>query len=132
MAVFESTEKMYEVLGGLFTGLMNDEEVLEKALKANLTILFNISEPNGQIWLDPSGGGVVCGKADLKPDVTMTLTGDTCHHFWLKNISMPVALAKRKIKTKGPLPKVLKLLPLLKPAYDAYPDMAKAYGLPLE
>ena len=131
MAVFESTEKMYEVLGGLFTGLMNNEEVLEKALKANITILFDISEPNGQIWLDPKGVGVICGKADLKPDVTMSLSGDTCHHFWLKNISLPVAIAKRKVKTKGPLPKVLKLLPLLKPAHEAYPEIAKANNLPL-
>ncbi|SHL19860.1 SCP-2 sterol transfer family protein [Desulfatibacillum alkenivorans DSM 16219] len=131
MPIFESTEKMYEVLGGLFTGLMNDEEVLEKALKANITILFNISEPSGQIWLDPKSQGVICGKADLKPDVTMDLSGDTCHNFWLKNISLPVAIAKRKVKTKGPLPKVLKLLPLLKPAHEAYPEIAKANNLPL-
>ena len=37
--------------------------------------------------------------------------------------------AKGKIKAKGPMPKVLKLLPLLKPAYAAYPGIAKEHGL---
>jgi hypothetical protein len=59
----------------------------------------------------------------------MTLSGDTCHKFWLKQVSMPVALAKRLIKAKGPMPKVLKLLPLLGPAYEAYPDIARGHGL---
>ena len=47
-------------------------------------------------------------------------------------VSMPVALAKGLVKTKGPLPKVLKLLPLLKPAYEMYPEHAKAHGLSIE
>jgi hypothetical protein len=42
---------------------------------------------------------------------------------------MPVALAKGLIKAKGPMPKVIKLLPLLKPAYAAYPEIAKKHGL---
>ena len=60
----------------------------------------------------------------------MSLSGDTCHKFWLQEVSMPVALAKGLIKAKGPFPKVLKLLPLLKPAYAAYPAIAKEHGLP--
>ena len=132
MAIFESTEKMYEVLGGLFEGLMANPDVLEKSLKANLTVLFNISEPSGQIWLSPyDGGKVVCGPADFKPDVTMWISGDSCHAFWLKKLSMPVALAKRKIKTKGSLPKILKMIPMLGPAFEAYPDIAKKHGLPV-
>jgi hypothetical protein len=44
---------------------------------------------------------------------------------------MPVALAKGLIKAKGPMPKVIKLLPLLKPAYREYPALAKTHGLPV-
>ena len=74
-------------------------------------------------------GGVICGPADMKATIEMTLDGDTCHLFWLQQISLPIALAKGKIKAKGPMPKVLKLLPMLKPAYAAYPDIAKENGL---
>ena len=68
----------------------------------------------------------------MKATVEMTLSGDTCHKFWLKHVSMPIALAKGLIKAKGPMPKVLKLLPLLKPAYEMYPEHAKSHGLPIE
>ena len=128
MTVFANTEKMYEVLGNLFRNLMSNEEVLEKFLAAEITILFEIHDPAGQIWLAPEQG-VICGPADLKPTITMSLSGDSCHKFWLKQLSMPVALATRKIKARGPLPKVLKLLPLLNPAYEAYPEIATSHGL---
>ncbi len=128
MPVFESTEKMYEVLGSLFTRLMEDQTALEKFLSANITVLFEITDPKGQIWLSPEDG-VVCGPLPRTPGVTMTLSGDSCHKFWLKELSMPVAMATRKIKSKGAINKVLKLLPMLKPAYEAYPEIAKKHGL---
>ena len=129
MAVFESTEKMYEVLGQLFTTLMNHPDAGPKFQAADIVIRFIINDPDGEIWLSKDGG-VICGKPnDMKAVVTMTLSGDSCHLFWLKQLSMPVALAKGKIKAKGPMPKVLKLLPILKPAYEAYPDIARQHGL---
>ncbi len=129
MAIFESTEKMYEVLGELFETLLAHETVGKKFQEQKVTIRFIMSEPKGEIWLLPEGK-VVCGVPDgVKEDISMTLSGDTAHKFWLKQITMPVALAKGLIKAKGPLPKVLKLLPLLNPAYEAYPDIAKKHGL---
>ena len=130
MPVFESTDKMYEVLGTLFQTLLNDPKAGEQFRKADLAIRFIINDPEGEIWLSREGE-VICGQTDLPPTVTMTLSGDSCHQFWLKQLSMPVALAKGKIKAKGPMPKVLKLLPILKPAYQAYPDIARQYGLPV-
>jgi len=128
MAVFESTEKMYEVLGELFRSLLGHPEVGEKFLQSGITIKFTIDRPDGQIWLCRDGQ-IICGDHDEKPTVEMTLSGDTCHQFWLQEIKMPVALAKGAIKAKGPMPKVLNLLPLLKPAYEIYPDIAKKHGV---
>jgi hypothetical protein len=128
MAVFESTEKMYDVLGALFKKLMADPEMGVKYRESKIVICFNITEPSGQIWLTDQGD-VICGKSDLKPTIEMDLSGDSCHQFWLKELSLPIALAKGKIKAKGPMPKVLKLLPMLKPAYEAYPAIAKKKGI---
>ena len=86
------------------------------------------------MWVTPGDGTtgeVLWGGNDQKATVEMTLSGDTCHQFWLKQIAMPIALAKGLIKAKGPMPKILKLLPLLKPAYEAYPDWAPSHGLPV-
>lgn len=131
MEVFSGTEKMYEVLGTLFRTLMADAKVGPLYRESNITIKFNIFDPPGMIWLTPNAE-VVCGEASLTPTIEMTLSGDSCHRFWLKELTMPVALAKGLIKAKGPLPKVLKLLPLLKPAYEAYPGIARAHNLPIE
>jgi len=135
MTVFQNKEQMQTVLGGLFEKLLSDPTLGLKFNKAGITIKYNVSEPDGIIWVVPGNGDkgeVLLGKADIKADVEMTLSGDTCHKFWLKQISMPVALAKGLIKSKGPLPKVLKLLPLLKPAFEAYPEHAKFHGLSIE
>jgi putative sterol carrier protein len=133
MPIFESTEKMYEVLGGLFTMLMQNQEVYTKAKEAGISILFQIHDPKGQIWLDPDDPRhVICGAHDIKPTITMTLSGDSCHAFWLKKLSLPIAIATGKIKSKGPIPKVLKLLPMLKPAHEGYPEIARSHGLPVD
>lgn len=128
MAVFESTEKMYEVLGELFRSLLEHPAVGEKFLQSGIIIKFTIDQPDGHIWLCRDGR-VICGEHDEKPTVEMALSGDTCHQFWLQEIKMPVALAKGAIKAKGPMPKVLNLLPLLKPAYEIYPAIAKKHGV---
>ncbi len=135
MPVFENKAKMQEVLGQLFVSLLGDPVVGPNFTKANVVMKYNITDPDATLWLFPgkdSDEAVVWGSTDAKAEVEMTLSGDTCHKFWLKHISMPVALAKGLIKTKGPLPKVLKLLPLLKPAYEMYPEHAKAHGLSIE
>lgn len=134
MSVFESKEKMVEVLGGLFDILLSDPDAGPKFAGSNITIKFSISDPNAQLYITPGDGikGEVLWEAkDIKPDVEMTLSGDTCHKFWLKQIGMPIALAKGLIKAKGPMPKVLKLLPILKPAFAAYPEWAKSQGMPV-
>ncbi len=135
MAVFESKDKMQTVLGGLFEKLMEDPNMGPKFAKTNIIIRFNITEPTDKLWLTPGDGtkgGVIWGDQDMKPTIEMTMSGDTCHKFWLKHVSMPIALAKGLIKAKGPMPKVLKLLPLLKPAYAMYPEYAKSHGLSIE
>jgi hypothetical protein len=119
---------MYEVLGTLFNTLLADPAAGPKFMESGIVIRFIINDPDGEIWLSKEGG-VTCGASDLTAVVTMTLSGDSCHQFWLKQLSMPIALAKGKIKAKGPMPKVLKLLPILKPAYEAYPAIAKKFGL---
>jgi hypothetical protein len=130
MAVFENTDKMYVILGSLFNKLVKDPAVGPQFVESNIIIKFTIDNPTGEIWLSPNNGGeVICGPSGLTSTIDMSLSGDTCHKFWLQEVSMPVALAKGLIKAKGPLPKVLKLLPLLKPAYEAYPAIAREHGL---
>jgi len=135
MTIFQSTEQIQTVISELFEGLLTDPILGPKFAEKNIIIKYIYTDPDGIVWLTPGDdkkGKVIVGESDLKADVEMTLSGDTCHKFWLKQVSMTVALAKRLIKTKGPLPKVLKLLPLLKPAFEAYPELAQSHGLSID
>lgn len=132
MAVFKSADSMLEILGGMFRMVLENKEVAPKFHESGVVIKFNITDPDATLWVDTVNMKVLGGAQDLKANVEMDLSGDSCHQFWLKELKLPIALAKGKIKARGPMPTILKLLPLLKPAYEAYPDIAKKNNLPVK
>ncbi len=127
MTVFKNTEYLYEVLGGFWKALYEKNDFNQAIKLADVQIKFEISDPAAVLWVGPDG--VEFGDQSLKADITMQLAGDICHAFWKKDLSLPVALAKRQIKSKGNIAKIMKLLPVLKPAYELYPDYMKKHGL---
>jgi len=127
MAVFKDTEYLYDVLGGFWKALYDKAEFNKAVKEADVQIKFEISDPAAVIWVGPDG--IEFGEQNLKADVTMQLAADVCHAFWKKELSLPVALAKRKIKSRGNIAKVMKLLPVLKPAYELYPAYMKEHGI---
>ncbi|HQG33057.1 MAG TPA: hypothetical protein P5244_15800 [Syntrophales bacterium] len=127
MPVFKSTEHLYETLGSFWKYLYERDDFSGGLKSTGIQIKFEISDPPAIIWAGPDG--IEFGEQSLKPDVTMKLSGDTCHAYWKKEISLPVALAKRKIVSKGNISKVMKLLPLVKPAFEMYPGFMSKYGL---
>ncbi|SFH15134.1 hypothetical protein SAMN05660649_04067 [Desulfotomaculum arcticum] len=128
MAVYKDTKQMYEILGGLWSQLLEHPENGKKFRDAGLNIKYNLSDPAGTLWVTP--GGVLTGDQNLKADVEMSLAGDTAHKFWLKELSLPAALAKKLIVSKGSMAKVMKMLPLLKPLHEMYPAVSDKYNLP--
>jgi hypothetical protein len=132
MAVFKNAESMLEILGGMFNMVLQDQTVAPKFKESGVVIKFNITDPDATLWVDTVNMKILSGSQDLKANVEMDLSGDSCHQFWLKELKLPIALAKGKIKARGPMPTILKLLPLLKPAYEAYPDIAKKNNLPVK
>ena len=58
----------------------------------------------------------------------MTMEADTAHKFWLGKINVTVALARGQMKAKGPVAKILKLVPLVKPVFPRYKAQLEAEG----
>jgi len=131
MGVFKDTNHMNEFLEDLWKHIVFKFGLGEKMRGLGVSLKYVITEPDGYLFVDPDN--VITGKdANRDADITMELSGDTIHQFWLKKLSLPVALATRKIKSKGPIPKVLQMLPALKPIYDVFPEYCKKHGLPVE
>ena len=98
-------------------------------------IRFVYEDPDSEIWLDaskkdPNNLGVITGPAEgLTAEVEMSMRADVAHQFWLGNVNLMVALTRKQIVAKGPIPKIMKLLPVVKPAYAVYQNMLKEKGL---
>ena len=128
MPTFENAEKMLEMLVPLWEYVISETEFGPKLKEYDISYKFIIKDPNAYLWVGHDK--VVTGdEANQDAVITMELSGDTVHNFWLKKIKLPVALATRKIKSKGPIPKVLKILPYLKPVYEQYPKFCEKYGI---
>jgi hypothetical protein len=112
--------------------LINETEFGAKLKENEITLLFVINEPDVVMYVDEKGP-LFSDEAKAKvPVITMLMSGDMVHKFWLKQVNIPKALALRQIKAKGPVNKVLQILPMLKPGQALYPDYCKKFNLPLE
>jgi putative sterol carrier protein len=68
------------------------------------------------------------GETGMDPEVVMTMEADTAHRFWLGKVNVTVALARGQMRAKGPVAKILKLVPLVKPVFPRYRTMLEEAG----
>ncbi len=131
MAIFKDTNVVQELFGELWTKMIKETEFGPKLKESELSILFMTEDPEVVMYVDIDGP-LFGEEAKAKtPVVTMKMSGDTVHKFWLKQVNVPKALALRQIKAKGPVGKILQILPLLKPGFALYPEYCKKYNLPM-
>ncbi len=129
MATFENSEKLKEILGGFFFFLLQQADMKKKLMDSKLVIKFNYEEPSLAITIDLSGSDAVITFNDSKKaEVEMKMKADVAHRFWLGKVNLMIALARREMIAKGPIPKILKLLPVIKPAYTFYPKYLAEKG----
>ena len=131
MAYFRDEQEVYDHIGKLFQDLMRDDELLPKFQKANTVVQYAFRDPESRItvkMLEGQDPQVDLGSTDLDPEVTMTMDADIAHRFWLGKVNVTVALARGQMKAKGPVAKILKLVPLVKPVFPRYRAQLEAAG----
>ena len=92
---------------------------------------YRYRNPDSQITvklITAEEGQVDLGPTRLEPEVVMTMDADTAHRFWLGKVNVTVALARGQMKAKGPVAKILKLVPLTKPVFPRYKAQLEAAG----
>jgi hypothetical protein len=123
VAYFKDADEVYATIGKLFVEIANDDELAPKFRKANTIVRYEYANPDSLITVrlqEGQPGDVDFGESDMEPEVTMTMDADTAHKFWLGEVNVTVALARGQIKAKGPVAKILKLVPLTKPIFPRY------------
>ncbi|MBF0574274.1 MAG: SCP2 sterol-binding domain-containing protein, partial [Desulfamplus sp.] len=111
--------------------LKGDAELGPALSKTGLCVQFVYKNPSATITIDATGEElkIVAGDFSGSPEVTMTMDADFAHKFWHGKANLVSALTRRLVVAKGNVPKTLKLLPVLKPAYKLYPQYLKDKGL---
>ena len=133
MPYFKDEQEVYRYIGRLFLDLMEDDELMPKFRRANTIVKYAFRNPDSTITVrmrEDAEPQVDLGHSDLDPEVVMTMDADIAHRFWLGKVNVPVALARGQMKAKGPVAKVLKLLPLVKPVFPRYKAQLEAAGRP--
>ena len=129
--VFKDSEMLYDVLLGFYEQLKQHPDIGPALQKTGLVVQFRYAKPAGVITIDASGEElrIVRDDFDGEPEVVMSMEADFAHKFWHGKANLVAALTRRQVLAKGNVPKTLKLLPILKPAYELYPRYLEEKGL---
>jgi hypothetical protein len=128
---FKDEKDVYAFIGRLFQELADDPELAPKFRRADTIVQYQMRDPDSQITVDMRPGRdiqVDLGQSDLDPEVVMSLTADTAHGFWLGKVNVTTALARGEIKARGPVAKVLRLVPLVQPTFPRYEQILRDAG----
>jgi putative sterol carrier protein len=131
VAYFKDAQEVYDTIGKLFVDLAEDEELAPQFRKANTIVQYEHREPDSRITVrlkEDEPSDIDFGETEMEPEVVVSMEADTAHRFWLGRVNVPVALARGQIKAKGPVAKILKLVPLTKPVYPRYKALLEAQG----
>ena len=129
--VFKDSDMVYDIFVDFYQMLAKDPSIGPSLQKTNLCIQFRYANPEAIITIDTTGDTTQISKGQFNgdPEVTMSMNADFAHKFWHGKANLVTALTRRQVKAKGNVPKTLKLLPILKPAYDLYPNFLRKKGL---
>lgn len=131
MGYFKDAQEVYDTIGELFTELAADDELAPKFRQANTIVQYQHSDPDSTITVrlkEDEPTDVEFGETEMEPEVVMSMEADTAHRFWLGQVNVTTALARGQIKASGPVAKILKLVPLTKPAFPRYKALLEAQG----
>jgi putative sterol carrier protein len=131
LGYFKDAQEVYDTIGELFTELASDDELAPKFRQANTIVQYQHRDPDSTITVrlkEDEPTDVEFGETEMEPEVVMSMEADTAHRFWLGRVNVTTALARGQIKASGPVAKILKLVPLTKPAFPRYKALLEAQG----
>ncbi len=131
MATFSSPAEIHATLGAFLAEITKDPEMRPKFTAADTSFLVTYSEPEARTLVDCTQDPPLVVNdppADAAAEITLAMSADDAHRFWQGKLNMTVALAKKQVQVSGPMGKMLKLLPAMRPAFPRYREFLEANG----
>lgn len=129
MGRFRDADEVRRYVGGIFEDALRDPELAEGFARTGVNLLrLRMREPDMLLLVDPVAGTVSTEDDGRKPTVEITAPADVAHRFWLGKVNIALALARGEMRAKGPIDKIIRLVPLTKKIFPRYRDMLARAG----
>jgi hypothetical protein len=137
MPIFKDLDELHTCFGRLYDEAKRDSRIAPKIKDSHLVILFRYDDPRAVVTINAAAPPTQqdayfdvlwTENPEVRPDIEMSMKADVAHQFWHGKINLMAALARRQIVAKGPIPKILKLLPAVEPMYEMYPRILHDLG----
>jgi hypothetical protein len=129
VAAFKDEAEVYDYLGGIFRRGMQDQALVEKLRPTGIVLRITYTDPDAVLTVDMPNTEIYEGAGvGPEPNVELFMSADTGNRFWLGKVILPVALAKGDVRAKGPVAKLLKVLPLAKGMFGPYREQLESAG----
>jgi putative sterol carrier protein len=132
MAEFQSASEFREVMDRTFALMSTDPDMGPKLRDARVPQRFEFPDQDAvvNITYDESGGEhnlrwEWSDDVDWEPKVVMTMSSEVANKYFQGKENVPLALAKRRIKSSGDIKSALKLIPITKPVFAMYTKMVE-------
>ncbi len=126
-SAYESSDQLKKVLGELSRQMFGQDDKRDRFVAEGLTLKFSITDPECVVYLDPQDASVVRLDDDSEADITISMSADFMHAFWLGKVNIIESLEKGDMLITAaahvPAVKSVDLLPLLLPGLDIYPGL---------
>jgi putative sterol carrier protein len=126
MAHYETDAEVYDQLGGILNNLVYNSARREQLRQADAVVQFAFRQPDATVTLDVRAGKrarVDLGETKLRADVVLAMDADTGRALLTGELSPALALARGDVRTKGPVGKVLRVVPATVGAHEVEADL---------
>lgn len=127
---FASRREFKEVMDRLFTMLSEDPEMGPRLRDADVPQRFEFEDLDLVMNIRARGPGETANlhwewsdDVDWKPRVLMKMSSEVANRYFQGRENIPLAIARRRIKTGGDIKASLALIPITKPIYGRYRTM---------
>jgi hypothetical protein len=125
----DSPKEFREVMDAVFSMMDSDPEMGPRLRDADVPQRFEFTDVDMVVNIRstrPGEDGNLrwewTDDVDWKPKVRMAMSSDTANRYFQGKENIPLAIARRRIKTGGDVKAALALIPITKPVYAQYRD----------
>ncbi|MFI7099297.1 SCP2 sterol-binding domain-containing protein [Streptomyces sp. NPDC050161] len=128
MPYFADAAEVYRYIGGAFRLAADHPEAGPRLRAVGATLRIEYRDPAATLTLRLRAEGVeiIEGQSDLPADIHLSMTADNGNRFWRGEYNAALGLAKGEARARGPIAKILKVLPAAKPVFPLYRELIAA------